>query len=126
MANDKVEAKIEGTDNVLRMLDRRLKKAEDDARIKVVVGYEAPYAIYVHENLEAYHKPPTQAKYLEQPSRERKKEILLEIRGALKEKKDFGEALMLGGQLLLKFSREIVPYDTGYLHDSGYVRLEKS
>lgn len=25
----------------------------------------APYAIYVHENVEAYHDPPTQAKFLE-------------------------------------------------------------
>lgn len=28
------------------------------------VIYEAPYAIYVHENLEAYHAPPTQARFL--------------------------------------------------------------
>jgi hypothetical protein len=28
------------------------------------VVYEARYAIYVHENLQAYHEPPTQARYL--------------------------------------------------------------
>jgi hypothetical protein len=30
-------------------------------------GSEAPYAVYVHEILGYSHKPPTQAKYLEQP-----------------------------------------------------------
>ncbi len=30
-------------------------------------GPAAPYALYVHEILGNYHKPPTQAKYLEQP-----------------------------------------------------------
>lgn len=30
-------------------------------------GPAAPYALYVHEIIENYHKAPTQAKYLEQP-----------------------------------------------------------
>lgn len=30
-------------------------------------GPAAPYALMVHEILENYHNPPTQAKYLEQP-----------------------------------------------------------
>ncbi len=30
-------------------------------------GPAAPYALYVHEIIGNYHKPPTQAKYLEQP-----------------------------------------------------------
>lgn len=28
------------------------------------VVYEAQYAVWVHENLQAYHAPPTQARYL--------------------------------------------------------------
>lgn len=28
------------------------------------VSYDGPYAIFVHEKLEAYHEPPTQARYL--------------------------------------------------------------
>ena len=31
---------------------------------KAAVTYDNYYAAYVHEDLEAYHKPPTQAKYL--------------------------------------------------------------
>jgi hypothetical protein len=30
-------------------------------------GPAASYALYVHEIIGNYHKPPTQAKYLEQP-----------------------------------------------------------
>jgi len=30
-------------------------------------GPAAPYALYVHEIIGNFHKPPTQAKYLEQP-----------------------------------------------------------
>jgi len=38
--------------------------------VRVVLSYggaAAPYAIYVHENLTARHKPPTRNKYLEEP-----------------------------------------------------------
>jgi hypothetical protein len=37
---------------------------------EVLIGYggpAAPYAVYVHEITTSYHKPPTQAKFLEQP-----------------------------------------------------------
>jgi len=30
-------------------------------------GAAAPYAVYVHERMDLSHKPPTQAKFLEQP-----------------------------------------------------------
>jgi hypothetical protein len=38
-------------------------------------GPAAPYALYVHEIIENYHKPPTQAKYLEQPLMEAQAEL---------------------------------------------------
>lgn len=41
----------------------------------VRVGYEAIYAIFVHENLEAQHKPGKQAKFLEKPLREKRDEM---------------------------------------------------
>lgn len=37
---------------------------------EVTVGYGTDYAIYVHENLEARHKPGKTAKYLEGPLRD--------------------------------------------------------
>lgn len=39
------------------------------------VVYTASYAIYVHEIVENYHKPPTSAKFLERVLKERQKEI---------------------------------------------------
>lgn len=36
--------------------------------VEVTIGFggpAAPYAIYVHENPEAYHRPPTRSKFLE-------------------------------------------------------------
>jgi len=42
-------------------------------RIKVIIGAGgpgAPYAAAVHERTDVYHKPPTKAKYLEDPLKE--------------------------------------------------------
>ena len=51
-------------------------------KTEVTVGYyDTDYAIYVHENLEARHKPGKQAKFLEEPlrnKRERLREIVAE------------------------------------------------
>lgn len=38
----------------------------------VVVGYGTDYAVYVHEDMEARHKPGKSAKYLEKPLREKR------------------------------------------------------
>jgi len=37
-----------------------------------IVSYGTDYAVYVHENMEAKHKPGKQAKFLEQPLREKR------------------------------------------------------
>ena len=44
--------------------------------IVVHYGDEADYAVYVHENLDAKHKPGKRAKFLESVIRERKDEII--------------------------------------------------
>jgi hypothetical protein len=36
------------------------------------ISYNTPYAVYVHENPDAYHKPPTQWKFLEVPWNQRR------------------------------------------------------
>lgn len=38
-----------------------------DGNVSCKMGYSTKYAIWVHEILENYHKPPTKAKYLEDP-----------------------------------------------------------
>lgn len=47
-----------------------LPKTDQRGDIYVDLSYGTNYAIYVHENMEAYHKPPTRAKFLEEPARE--------------------------------------------------------
>ena len=50
-------------------------------RANVIVSYGTDYAIYVHEMVENRHKPGKQAKFLEQPFREKRdrmREILVE------------------------------------------------
>ncbi len=42
----------------------------DGMRVTVLMGYggaAAPYALTIHEDLNMYHTPPTQAKYVETP-----------------------------------------------------------
>ena len=46
-------------------------------------GPAASYALYVHEIIGNYHKPPTQAKYLEQPVMEAMSTIQQNIKGRI-------------------------------------------
>jgi len=38
-----------------------------DGNIRATIGYSQGYAYWVHELIDNYHEPPTQAKYLEDP-----------------------------------------------------------
>ena len=46
-----------------------------DTDVIVHYGAGADYAVYVHEDMNARHKPGKTAKYLERPAREKKNEI---------------------------------------------------
>ena len=101
-------------------LDRilRLKRQEFAT---ATVGYRAPYAIYVHENLEAYHKPPTQAKFLSQPFQQLRGRIADMMAEVVRRGGDLLQAVYDAGNLVLTESRRIVPVDTGLLKASGFV-----
>jgi hypothetical protein len=118
-----VAVKTVGASSLQEKLSRRLKETLEASGKQAVVGYSAPHATRVHEDLEVYHEPPGQAKYLEAPSRMYQKEIALAGRAALEQGKTPPEALLAQGQLLLEKSQEIVPVDTGELRASGYVEL---
>lgn len=45
------------------------------AESEVIVSYSTDYGVYVHENLEARHKPGKTAKYLETPLREKRQRL---------------------------------------------------
>lgn len=50
----------------------------------VVVSYGTDYGIYVHEDLEAQHKPGKEAKFLEKPLREKRGRIAEIVRDSVR------------------------------------------
>lgn len=114
---------IEGLDRLKDALRERAEKAAQEA-VRVVVGYSAPYAMVIHEDLERRH-PNGSAKYLEQPAREMGKDIGRTIGEAVKAGTPLPDAMLQGGQMLLTASQQLVPVQTGFLRDSGYVRVEQ-
>ena len=105
-----------------------------DARKKprVVVGYQAPYAVYVHENLEAFHSNG-QAKYLETVLREHKSAVINTFTATYKRVSRnqppmvaTRAGLLAAGLFVQAESQRLVPVRTGFLKRSAFTRLEKS
>lgn len=115
--------RIEGASEVIRAL-RRMEKQAGQQTKPVVVAYAMDYADYVHEDQEAFHDPPTQAKYLEAPARMYRKQIGAIISQVYRRTKNLQLALVEGANYLFALSQELVPVDTGALKASGYVAIE--
>lgn len=98
----------------------RARSLKGQIRMQVDVQYTAPYAVYVHENLQSYH-PVGQAKFLEQPFRQLLSQMKAVIRSSLLNNRSLEEGLKRAGDLLLKASQPLVPVDTGYLKSTGKV-----
>lgn len=92
-------------------------------RMELRVGYDAPYAVYVHEDLEANHPRGGTAKYLERPMRRLGRQMSQTVQRAILNKKGLEAGLMQAGRLLLEASQSLVPVDTGYLKSTGFVRV---
>lgn len=110
-------------DNVLSFLQGELNKSGKIFNINV--GYSAPHAIFVHEDLTANHPNGGQAKYLEAASRnpstiEKMRSVL---RDKLRNKKGLRQAVIAAGQVLLEESQKLVPIDTGELRNSGFLDI---
>jgi hypothetical protein len=110
-----------GFSKLLTEVRERRAKAGKDSKSEVIVGYSAPYAVYVHERLDLKH-PNGQAKFLETPIRTERAEMDAITRKALQGRKTLKEAHLLAAQYLLKKSQELVPVATGALKASGFVR----
>lgn len=104
-------------DKVLAKLKEMSLKGRKKMSVSVV--YTAPYAVYVHEDMEANHPNGGQAKYLEQPARELQEDMAAIVRRSVEAKNGLEEGLVRAGQLLLDSSLPLVPVDTGELRDSG-------
>lgn len=111
-----------------------------DREVIADVGYTAPYALAVHENVEmkwrgrprksgrgSYWDPPGrgQAKYLEGPARRYKKVIMSIIKDGLNRGLTLVKAVYLGAQRLFRESQAVVPVHTGYLKSTGYVSVKE-
>lgn len=89
---------------------------------RVEVAYDAPYAVYVHENLSARH-PVGAAKFLERPMREGSRDLAALIESRIAAGATLTQALQAAGDELLRRSQALVPVDTGRLKNSGRVRV---
>lgn len=110
-------AVVEGLDRVLKALEARMPRGK--AVVTAMVGYSAPYATAVHEDME---RPGN--KFLERPARQYEREIAAVETAALKAGGTMEQAVKAGADLLLAKSLELVPRQTGALAASGYTRLE--
>lgn len=62
----------------------RTDKSGSGYRTVVKVSCQTAYAIFVHENLEAFHKPGTWAKFLERALRDKTKEGIRVMKAHMK------------------------------------------
>lgn len=115
--------RIEGLDKYKRSMGELMVKAKRGGD-SVVIGYTQAYALKVHEDLEAHHRPGKQAKYLEEPARTQSTQIAQVIRATYKRTRDRVASLLAGALYLLRASQAIVPVDTGALRASGFVAVE--
>jgi len=116
-------ARIEGVDAIWLRLKGLAGKIGPKHQPSVVVGYGMPYSVFVHENLECYHKPPTQAKFLEQPARQYRAELTAIVRAGLKAGLPLDLALYRAGLRLQRESLKLCPIKTGDLRRSCNVRV---
>lgn len=112
---------VQGITALKTDFDRQRRKRK--FRRRIWVGYEAEYAIFVHENLTAYHRVG-QAKYLEEPARTLQVQIRQTINSALAAGASLDEALYAGGLYLQGESQKLVPVDTGFLRNSAFTLVE--
>jgi hypothetical protein len=112
---------LQGTQKVISKL--RGMTLGGTGTLSVRVSYNAPYSVFVHEDLTKYHAPPTQAKFVEQPARQLRQEMRDMVAKKLKQKRALDLALLAAGQLLYDASQLLVPVDTGLLKASGRIEV---
>jgi hypothetical protein len=108
-------------DGLQGAFDRLVARARED-NCEMEVGYEAPYATLVHEDLLMPHANG-QAKYLEQPLRESEDEVRSLVRDMRGAGIPLNRCLEAAGRLILEKSQPLVPVDTGFLRDSAFVEV---
>lgn len=117
-------ATVEGVKGLIEKLQKMRAAAQRNERAVVSVGYTQAYAVYVHEDLEAKHKPGKTAKYLETPLRQMQQEFPRICKEMIMAGKTLAQALLVCGLRLQRESQLIIPIDTSALKNSAFTRLE--
>lgn len=107
------------TDGVVKQLRVMHKRTRE--RTAWNVSFQTYYAEWVHEDMTAYHAPPTQAKFLEEPARAYSTQMADIVRGVLALGKSFRDATYSAARFLLHQAQKITPVATGALRRSGQV-----
>jgi len=118
-----VKSSIKGLGKLLVQFRELGRKLTDRTRVSVIVGYTASYALVVHEDLTAFH-PVGQAKYLEEPFRNLRKELADIVNRSMARGADLPNSLLLAGLYLQRESQKLVPVDTGALKNSAFTRRD--
>ena len=125
-----VKQELIGFNSLISKLGKLQRAAARATGKRVRVGYSAPYALKVHEDLEMFHTNG-QAKFLEQPARQYRKVMASIVRQNVVARggvRDLEASIIRGflaaGQFLKEESQELVPVDTGFLKASAFVWIE--
>ena len=136
---------VKNLDKVLRALEKLERESKRKNNGNVIVGYNASYALYVHEMVEKHRGEPRtgkhpdgtrkkgnlwdppnrgQAKFLEQPARTMQREIAGIIAKAAANGAELIKALLIAGLRLQRESQKLCPVDTGNLKASAFTEKE--
>lgn len=119
-----ISAVITGIGTLVEKLRKKARTSKEADQGVFTVGYKAPYAVYVHENLAAHHDHG-QAKFLEAPARNQVGQLRSQIIADARLGIGIRIASKNAAITLLNLSKELVPVDTGILKASGYVQDDK-
>ena len=131
--------KVLGLNKVIDALKRSATKHYLNPKCRVRVGFQAPGAWRLHENIEmagagkprpsgigVYWGPRGQAKFLESAARELDNDGTLAeiVKEALKQRKTLAQALLLGGLRVQREAQKRVPVEYGTLKNSAFTVVE--
>lgn len=111
-----------GREDLVKVFQLRARSAESAT---YSVEYTDWKAAIVHE-VQAFHAPPTQWKYLEEPFRQLRGDMVRTIADQINRGRSLRQATSLAILRLFNASQRLVPVDTGDLKASGRINYEGS
>lgn len=115
---------VKGVDSLVGKLKARKRSSKTQQGSVIVGSFGVKYAVYVHENLAAYHHVG-EAKFLENAYRRNRKQVIKTVLRGFKSGLSIVQSLAAGALLIQRDSMKNTPVDTGNLKGSHEVRIEK-